>query len=210
MDESGVQLNNKIGKVLAKKGAKAVKSVTFGENGETITVVACCNSIGNFLQPVLIIKGLNKKPEFEEGLPPDLALGELAQERESNPLNDQEPGASGVSALEKRSQDSEQSLVLNERDQKSSLSKQVPETDCFLRLEFLPSRALLEYAGNGAKAAMRSDSCLYHGTVSREKTLQGCGELLAKVGRLVAGQAYLAQNYNMKLFLEAVELSSGT
>jgi len=70
MDESGVQLNNKPGKVLAKKGARAVKSLTSGEKGETITVVACCNAIGNFLPPVLIIKGVNKKPEFEEGLPP--------------------------------------------------------------------------------------------------------------------------------------------
>lgn len=70
MDESGVQLNNKTGKVLAKKGARAVKSLTSGEKGETITVVACCNATGNFLPPVLIIKGVNKKPEFEEGLPP--------------------------------------------------------------------------------------------------------------------------------------------
>lgn len=70
MDESGVQLNNKPGKVLAKKGTRAVKSLTSGEKGETITVVACCNAIGNFLPPVLIIKGVNKKPEFEEGLPP--------------------------------------------------------------------------------------------------------------------------------------------
>ncbi|GBP72390.1 hypothetical protein EVAR_88346_1 [Eumeta japonica] len=57
MDESGVQLNNKPGKVLAKKGTRAVKSVTSGEKGETITVIACCNAIGNFLPPVLIIKG---------------------------------------------------------------------------------------------------------------------------------------------------------
>ncbi|KAJ0172499.1 hypothetical protein K1T71_011638 [Dendrolimus kikuchii] len=70
MDGTGVQLNNKIGKVLAKKGAKAVKSVTSGEKAETITVVACCKAIGNFLPPVPIIKGVNKKPEFEEGLPP--------------------------------------------------------------------------------------------------------------------------------------------
>lgn len=70
MDETGVQLNNKPGKVLAKKGTRAVKSVTSGEKGETITIVACCNAIGNFLPPLLIIKGVNKKPEFEEGLPP--------------------------------------------------------------------------------------------------------------------------------------------
>ncbi|KAL0850501.1 hypothetical protein ABMA28_012293 [Loxostege sticticalis] len=70
MDESGVQLNNKPGKVVAKKGARVVKAVTSGEKGETITVVASCNAIGNFIPPVLILKGVNKKPEFEEGLPP--------------------------------------------------------------------------------------------------------------------------------------------
>lgn len=57
------------GKVLAKKGTKTVESLTSGEKGETITVVVCCNAIGNFLSPVLIIKGVNKKPEFE-GFPP--------------------------------------------------------------------------------------------------------------------------------------------
>lgn len=69
MDESGVQLNNKPGKVVAKKGAKVVNSVTSAEKGETMTIVACCNAIGNFLPPVVIIKGVNKKPEFENGLP---------------------------------------------------------------------------------------------------------------------------------------------
>lgn len=69
MDESGIQLNNKPGKVIAKKGAKVVNSVTSAEKGETMTIVGCCNAIGNFLPPVLIIKGVNKKPEFEEGLP---------------------------------------------------------------------------------------------------------------------------------------------
>lgn len=54
-------------------------------------------------------------------------MRELAQERESNPLNDQVPGVSGVTELEKHSQDSEQSLASNERDQVSSLSKQVPD-----------------------------------------------------------------------------------
>lgn len=69
MDESGIQLNNKPGKVVAKKGAKVVNSVTSAEKGETMTIVGCCNAIGNFLPPVLIIKGVNKKPEFEDGLP---------------------------------------------------------------------------------------------------------------------------------------------
>uniref|UniRef100_A0A2H1WMP4 SFRICE_026838 n=1 Tax=Spodoptera frugiperda TaxID=7108 RepID=A0A2H1WMP4_SPOFR len=61
MDESGVQLNNKLGKVVAMKGAKIVNSVTSAKKGETMAVVACCNAIGNFLPPV--------KPKFENGLP---------------------------------------------------------------------------------------------------------------------------------------------
>ncbi|XP_045765299.1 chaetoglobosin A biosynthesis cluster protein C-like [Maniola jurtina] len=70
MDESGIQLNNKPGKVIAKKGAKVVNSVTSAEKGETMTIIACCNAIGNFLPPAVIIKGVNKKTEFEDGLPP--------------------------------------------------------------------------------------------------------------------------------------------
>ncbi|KAJ0180122.1 hypothetical protein K1T71_004713 [Dendrolimus kikuchii] len=70
IDETGVQLNNKPGKVIATKGAKSVHSVTSGEKGETVSIVACCNAAGNFLPPVVIIKGVNKKPEFQDGLPP--------------------------------------------------------------------------------------------------------------------------------------------
>ncbi|KAK9685163.1 DDE superfamily endonuclease [Popillia japonica] len=78
VDETGVQLNNppdKVppDKVLASKGAKAVCSLTSAEKGETITVltcVTCVNAEGHFLPPYCIFKGKNKKPEFEDGLPP--------------------------------------------------------------------------------------------------------------------------------------------
>lgn len=60
IDKSGVQLNNKSGKVVAKKSAKVVNSVTSAEKGETMAVLACCNAIGNFLPPVVIIKGVNR------------------------------------------------------------------------------------------------------------------------------------------------------
>ncbi|KAJ0172481.1 hypothetical protein K1T71_011620 [Dendrolimus kikuchii] len=56
--------------VITTKGAKSVHSVTSGEKGETVSIVACCNAAGNFLPPVVIIKGVNKKPEFQDGLPP--------------------------------------------------------------------------------------------------------------------------------------------
>ncbi|CAH2091298.1 unnamed protein product [Euphydryas editha] len=70
VDESGIQVNNKAGRVLATKGAKEVYTITSSEKGENVTVIACCSAEGQFLPPVLIFKGKNKKPEFTEGLPP--------------------------------------------------------------------------------------------------------------------------------------------
>lgn len=70
MDETGLQLNNRPDHVIAEKGSKSVFSVTSGEKGETITVVTCCNAEGVFLPPACIMKGKNKKPEFEDGMPP--------------------------------------------------------------------------------------------------------------------------------------------
>lgn len=70
MDETGLQLNNRPGHVIAGKGSKSVPLVTSSEKGETITLVACCNAEGMFLPPVVIMKGKNKKPEFEDGMPP--------------------------------------------------------------------------------------------------------------------------------------------
>lgn len=69
VDESGIQLINKPGKVLAAKGAKDVHVITPREKGETISLVACCSAEGRFLPPVLIMKGVNRKSEFSDGLP---------------------------------------------------------------------------------------------------------------------------------------------
>lgn len=74
IDETGLQLNSRPGEVLAKKGSKAVSTVTSTEKGETITLVACCNAEGNFLPPVVIMKGKNKKQEWEDDLPPGSVL----------------------------------------------------------------------------------------------------------------------------------------
>lgn len=70
MDETGLQLNNRPGQVLAEKGSKVVHTITSGEKGETITVIACCNAEGMFLPPVSIMKGKNKKQEWEDNMPP--------------------------------------------------------------------------------------------------------------------------------------------
>lgn len=70
VDETGIQINNKPGKVLATKGAKDVYSLTTAERGENISLISCCSAEGYFLPPVLIFKGKNKKDEFLDGLPP--------------------------------------------------------------------------------------------------------------------------------------------
>ncbi|XP_043470210.1 MFS-type transporter clz9-like [Leptopilina heterotoma] len=70
MDESRVQMNNKPEKVVVTKGAKLVQQVTSSERGETISVVACNNAEGRFLPPIIILKGVYKKDEFLDGLPP--------------------------------------------------------------------------------------------------------------------------------------------
>ncbi|XP_071051794.1 uncharacterized protein [Onthophagus taurus] len=70
MDETGLQLNNKPGKVIAIKGSKNVTSVTSGEKGETISVLACVNGEGTFLPPFCIMKGKNLKQEFCDGMQP--------------------------------------------------------------------------------------------------------------------------------------------
>lgn len=78
VDETGLQLNNKPAKVLAAKGSKNVSSITSGEKGETISVIACCNAEGTFLPPYSIFKGKNKKMEFLDGMPngSNIAMGE--------------------------------------------------------------------------------------------------------------------------------------
>lgn len=70
VDETGLQINNKPGKVVATKGAKDVYTLTTSEKGENVSLVACCSAEGYFLPPVLIFKGKNKKDEFLDGLPP--------------------------------------------------------------------------------------------------------------------------------------------
>ncbi|KAJ8977202.1 hypothetical protein NQ317_011213 [Molorchus minor] len=69
MDETGIQLINKPGKVVAIKGSKCVHSVTSKEKGETISLIACNNAEGVFLPPVLIMKGVRSFDSRLNGLP---------------------------------------------------------------------------------------------------------------------------------------------
>lgn len=70
VDETGLQLNNRPGHVLAEKGSKNVPVITSGEKGETISVISCCNAEGVFLPPYSIFKGKNRKEEYADGMPP--------------------------------------------------------------------------------------------------------------------------------------------
>lgn len=73
-DESGIQLINSTGKVIAPKGCKAVHQVTTSERGETVTILACCTAEGRFLPSSIILKEKNLKPEFRDGLPPGATI----------------------------------------------------------------------------------------------------------------------------------------
>jgi hypothetical protein len=48
--------------------------LTSAEKGGTISVMSCCSAEGHFLPPVCTFKGVKKKQEFEDGLPPGSAV----------------------------------------------------------------------------------------------------------------------------------------
>lgn len=54
MDETGLQLNNRPGEVIAEKGSKCVNTITSWEKGETVTVVSCFSGEGSYLLPYCI------------------------------------------------------------------------------------------------------------------------------------------------------------
>lgn len=70
LDETGLQLNNKAGDVIAARGSKCVSTITSGEKGETVSVIACFIGEGTYIPPFCVFKGKNKKQEFTNGMPP--------------------------------------------------------------------------------------------------------------------------------------------
>lgn len=60
MDETGLQLEHKPQRVIAKKGVRYLHARTSG-NRETITVVACINAAGKTIPPHVIVKGKTKR-----------------------------------------------------------------------------------------------------------------------------------------------------
>lgn len=54
MDETGLQLNNKPGKVIVIRESKNVTSVTLGEKDEKISALTCVNGEGTFI-PLFVL-----------------------------------------------------------------------------------------------------------------------------------------------------------
>lgn len=61
MDESGVQLNNKLENVVATKEAKQIQQITSSKKQKAVFVVACNNEEG---PPVLITEEVNRNDLF--------------------------------------------------------------------------------------------------------------------------------------------------
>ena len=55
-DESGMPLEHKLPKIIAKKGAKKVRQISSG-NKTQITVLACCSATGQAIPPMVIFSG---------------------------------------------------------------------------------------------------------------------------------------------------------
>ena len=70
IDESGLHLHFRPGKVLSAKGDRSVVQVTQSERAENVTVVACCSAAGHFIPPLVVYKGKRNKAEFADNLPP--------------------------------------------------------------------------------------------------------------------------------------------
>lgn len=73
VDESGLQLNNEPGVVVAIRGSD-VHVRQSAERGETVTVVACANAEGVFLPPYCIFKGVKKQQIWQESMPTGAAI----------------------------------------------------------------------------------------------------------------------------------------
>jgi DDE superfamily endonuclease/helix-turn-helix, Psq domain len=70
MDESGLHLHFRPGKVLAAKGDRSILQVMQSERAENVTVVGCCSASGHFIPPLVIYKEKRNKAEFADNLPP--------------------------------------------------------------------------------------------------------------------------------------------
>ncbi|KAG5896078.1 hypothetical protein JTB14_006867 [Gonioctena quinquepunctata] len=56
-------------RVMSEKGVRRVHMVAPPEHAENVTVVACCNAMGNSIPPMILFRGKRLKPEFCDNLP---------------------------------------------------------------------------------------------------------------------------------------------
>ncbi|XP_047130120.1 uncharacterized protein LOC124810024 [Hydra vulgaris] len=69
VDESGLSICHKPGKIVALKGKHSVGGLTSSERGKTITIVCCQSGSGFFVPPMLIYPRIRVKPEFLDKTP---------------------------------------------------------------------------------------------------------------------------------------------
>ena len=62
MDESGMPLDHKPPKVVARKGMKKLHCRTSGNKGQ-VTILACANALGSVIPPMVIFEGQRFNPE---------------------------------------------------------------------------------------------------------------------------------------------------
>ena len=74
MDESGMPLDHKPPKVVARKGTRKVHCRTSG-NKSQITVLVCANAAGSVVPPMVIFEGQRFNPEWSKGEVPDTLYG---------------------------------------------------------------------------------------------------------------------------------------
>lgn len=82
-DETGISTVHMPSKVLAPKGVKQIRSMTSGERGVNVTMIAAINSIGNSIPPMLIFPRVNFKEHMMKGVPPG-SIGAAAPSGWSN------------------------------------------------------------------------------------------------------------------------------
>lgn len=63
MDESGISVVHKPGKVLAELGRRNVHSITSAEKGKTHTILTCVSASGSFIPPSIIYPRKQKIPD---------------------------------------------------------------------------------------------------------------------------------------------------
>ena len=85
VDESGFSICHRpTGKVIAKKGSKAVGAMTSAEKGRTITAVCCVSAAGQYVPPMLIFP----RGRMKEGLLDDAPVGAIGAANPSGWINE--------------------------------------------------------------------------------------------------------------------------